>query len=233
LTTLDEIRNTTAARFLGMTRRGASALRAHDWSVREAAAIGSDVTDQLAIRRWEQKRMTADVRLVVRYADGAAPVAFSATESAAESLRSFGEPALITPPSARIKASLFASDDDAFAVIVDDTFFSMRGLVHALDEHQRDVQSTDAETYAESGLTPEPATPHATLIHAIIVTSAPLAVLSDNDRIATRPTVRLIRTNAASADRDWLDIVHADAFESYVETITRHYANAMKKRRFS
>ncbi|HEX2836086.1 MAG TPA: hypothetical protein VHW00_23985 [Thermoanaerobaculia bacterium] len=231
--TLDTLRTSPAVRFLGLTRRGASALRNHGWSVREAAVIGGDVADHVAIRRWEQKRMTADVRLVVRYDGTSSPIVFSATESAAEALRAFGEPALITPPAMRVKAALFSSDDPAFATLLDDAFYTTRALVHALDEHQRDVEATDAETYRESELTPGPATPHATLIHGVVLTEAPLWLLGENDRLSSRASIRVIRTSGASGEREWIDVVQSDSFDAYAESVTRHYVAAMKKRKFA
>lgn len=233
MTTLETLRTSPAVHFLGIARRGASALRNHGWSVREAAVIGGDVADHVAIRRWESKGMTADVRLVVRYDGTSSPIVFSATESAAEALRAFGEPALIAPPAMRVKAALFSSDDPAFATLLDDAFYTNRALVHALDEHQRDVEATDAETYRESDLTPQQSTPHATLIHGIVITEAPLWLLSDNDRLTSRTSARVIRTNGASGEREWIDVVNIDPFDTYAETITRHYATAMKKRKFA
>jgi hypothetical protein len=67
------------------------------------------------------------------------------------------------------------------------------------------------------------------LVHAIIVTDAPLWTLTEN-RVARAKSVRLHRTTVVSAESQWIDVVDASAFEDYAHAATRHYARVLGKR---
>lgn len=244
MTVTDELRNSPPARFLGVVRSTIHALATRGWSVREAAAHSGGIADVVATRRWQRPRLSADVRLILHAHSGGDGVFVSATESVAESLPSFcyaeiralddtlGAPARIAPPSMRVKAATFRADDPTFAHVAEAAFSSTAALYDDLFAHEADVYDTDDATYAEAGIArPDATAPHVTLLHPIVVTNAKLWVLGDRDRLTSRDAVRLLRTRAASGERKWIDVVHAGAVDAYVESVTRHYVNAMKKRR--
>lgn len=232
--TADDLTSSRGLSLLGMARRAAQTLRTSEWSVREAAMLEGAVVDLVAMRRWEQKAISADVRLLIHCDAGQDRVLASSTESVAESLPAFcfverfgddtlGSRARIAPPPLRAKGSLFHADDPT---AIELAFVAVDAMWRALGEHETEVAADDLADPAESN-------PHVTLIHSIVLTDAPIQVLGDNDRTRTQSAVRLIRTAAASGERTWIDVVNADGFESYVESITRYYAGAMKKRRFA
>jgi hypothetical protein len=42
--------------------------------------------------------------------------------------------------------------------------------------------------------------------------------------------VRLYRSRVASAERAWIDVVHADAFARFAHLVTAHYGKVMTRR---
>lgn len=245
MTTLEEIRSSPAGRSLALARGVVQTLRAEGWTVREAAAHAAGIADAVAMRIWRRAGLTADVRLIVRCHSDGERVLFSAADAVAEPLRSFcfaetrtGDEtptagARVTPPPTRVRAATFRADDASFGTAVDQAFASVSALICDLHDHELEVYHTDADTYAEAGIAYERDVPHVTFVHPIVVTNAALWTLSDPDRLTPRPSLRLHRTRAASGERSWIDIVQADAFTTFAQNTTRHYGNALKKRRFT
>lgn len=225
MTSTDPIRTSPAARFLGLTRRIAKLLRAQDWSVRESARDA----DLVAMLAWQSPRVTADTRLLVMCHSGDEPALFSATESADEVLPSFGASLPFAPSPMRTKAGLFRADD-ALTDTISDAFTSIPDVIEDLQLYTNAIEADDAEDALDAGIELEPNTPHTTFLHPIVITDAPLFLMTDA-RLAPTPSLRLIRTSAATANRAWIDIVNADSFETYVASVTKHYVTGMKKKK--
>ncbi|HEX7833059.1 MAG TPA: hypothetical protein VF787_25620 [Thermoanaerobaculia bacterium] len=225
MTSTDPIRTSPAARFLGITRRIAKILRAQDWTVRESARDA----DLVAMRAWQSPRLTADTRLLVMCHSGDEPALFSSTDSADEVLPSFGASTPFAPSPMRTKAGLFRADD-LLTDTISDAFTSIPDVIDELQTYQHAIELDDAEDALEAGIELESPTPHTTFLHPIVITDAPLHLMTDA-RLTPVPSLRLIRTSAATANRAWIDIVHADEVESYVATLTKHYVSGMKKKK--
>jgi hypothetical protein len=225
VTSIDTIRTTPAARFLGLTRRIAKILRAEEWTVRESARDA----DLVAMRAWQSTRLTADARLLLMCHSGEEPALFSSTESADEVLPSFGASMPFAPPAMRAKAGLFRADD-ALTDTISDAFTSIPDVIDEIQAYTHAIEADDTEDALEAGIELEPNTPHTTFLHPIVITDAPLFLMTDA-RLTSIPLLRLIRTSAATAHRAWIDVVHAEAAETYVANVTKHYVSGMKKKR--
>jgi hypothetical protein len=240
----DLIRNSPAARTVSIARAAVRALRDGGWQVREAAMHSAGIADAVAIRRWQGRGLSAEIRLVALAHGGEGPGVFAATESAAEAMPSFcfeetrtGEETAsagtrVTPAPARARASLFQSDDASLAAAVELMFRTIPALLSDLHDHELEVFQTDSDTLYESGIEDDRArAPHVTFVHPLVVTAAPLYLLGDAARLTPRASVRLIRTRAAGGERRWIDLLGAGAFPAFVEHAARHYDRAFRRRR--
>jgi hypothetical protein len=154
----------------------------------------------------------------------------------AETLRDdqpLGGTARIAPPPMRVHVAALRAEEQAFARQVDAAFWSTHAIIGDLHEHELAVYNSDALAYEATAMTPREPVPHVTLLHPMIVTAGAISILGDNDRFPTKPSARVIRTRAASGEREWIDLVSAGALGTFVQSITRHYTNAFKKRRFT
>jgi len=154
-------------------------------------------------------------------------------------------PARIAAPPAAIHATAFREPRagfEPFADLAGEAFASLDAIRNDLFAHDCEVLDGDLETLAGDPRGQSPAV-HAQqalaglartceLLHAIVVTDAQLSVLSGGNRVIAAPAVRLHRLHLVTSDQTWIDIVHADTFDDYAESITRSYERAFAKRKF-
>jgi hypothetical protein len=131
-----------------------------------------------------------------------------------------------------VHVAALRAEEPGLAQRIDAAFWSVHAVTGDLHEHELAVYNSDALAYEATAMKPREPVPHVTLLHPIVVTPGAISVLAENDRFASKPAVRVIRSSAASGEREWIDIVTAESFGAFVQSITKHYANAFKKRRF-
>jgi hypothetical protein len=180
-------------------------------------------------------------RALEPYVDGGAAMR-ALHEAAYPRERSLVDAAHIAAPSARTHASGFRELDGAtgFERAAGVAFRAIDALRADLLQHDLDVIVDDLTLLDDGGERAQHArnalafhAQHAELLHAIVVTAAPLGVLANAERAADAPWLRLARVPAVGSDAQWIDIVQSDAVDRYAAQITRHYEARFARRRFA
>lgn len=65
------------------------------------------------------------------------------------------------------------------------------------------------------------------LFHPIVSVESPLMLVSERGQLTNVPWCRVERGRVVGADRQWIDVVSADAFEEYAAMITSWYERAL------
>lgn len=222
---LDEIRNNPADRPLLLAQDVASVLLRLEWTVRQGAAHRFGIADVAASREWERKGGESRLHLVIRCHSGSR-VLFSTLARAEESVASLATS--VVAPRTTVRAAAFRADE-AFADVVDEAFASINGVLDDIAERNRCELEEDLADGRDRDEALAALARRRALVHAIIVTDAPLWTLTEN-RVARAKAVRLHRTSVVSAESQWIDVVDAAAFADYAAASTRHYARVLGKR---
>jgi len=240
---------------------GAAALTAAGWRVMYAATHSAGVADLAAERRWSSGKLTARVRLVVHcdssdrllfpaiYGGGADALPFYslaedeprqrraltllAGPELVEQLQAKAYPrdvalirrAHIDPLPARARAAAIS------AAAIDDAFLAVEAIRGDLLAHDLDIARDDLELDRDAAAqTMFEAAARCDLLHPIVITRAEIWTVPDRKR---HPWLRAERCAIAGHERAWIDVVNAEAFESYAQALTRHISAAFRKRRFA
>ena len=153
--------------------------------------------------------------------------------------------ARIDAPPARVHATGFREPRagfEPFTGLVDEAFASLDAIRNDLFARDCEVLEDDLETLETDprGDTPAAHAAHALgelantceLLHAVVVTDAQLSVLSGGNRVNPAIAVRLRRQHVVTSEHAWIDIVQAEAFDAWAETVTHYYERAFAKRKF-
>jgi hypothetical protein len=123
-------------------------------------------------------------------------------------------------PRAKAHAGSYRGGDD-FAVIADDAFLSIDLVLHDLFDHDLEVLADDLDAGADANELLAPLARRRDLVHAIVVTDAPLTLIGN--RIADRDWLRVHRTRVVGAGGGWVDVVGAEGWAKYAGAVTKHY----------
>lgn len=98
---------------------------------------------------------------------------------------------------------------------IDNAFIALAAVSDDLERFNREVLADDLEDAAGTDITADEV--HALharkdVLHAIVITNQTLP--SD--------TIRLEQSNVVTAGHQWIDVVRADAFPAFAESLTRH-----------
>lgn len=241
----EEIRSSDAGRSIALIRDVAASLRALGWMAREAAEHSAGVLDLAATRIATRKGLETRVHLLIRCHSGSHVLFSEAAREVDDSVASYsiGDDDLAQrraltevlgayeveavlhrapiAPRAKTHAASYRGDD-AFAVIADDAFLSIDIVLHDLFDDDLDVLADDLDAGGDASALLAPLARRRDLVHAIIVTDAPLTVIGD--RLSDRDWLRIHRTRVAGAGGGWVDVVGAEAFAKYARAVTKHYA---------
>lgn len=193
-------------------------------------SLGDDVASQReAIRR-----------ALAPHADAAAALQ-QLHDTAYPRERALVHAAHVPPPPARAQASSFRQLDgtNGFEQAATAAFAALEAIHADLLRFDLDVILDDLTLFAD----PAERTGHAAgmladgtascdLLHAIVVTEAPLSLLANASRVASVPWLRLVRTALLGGGATWIDVVQSSAIDDYTSTLTRHYDAQFKRRKF-
>ncbi len=249
-------------RHLPLAHAAATALTAHGWRVTPSAAHSGGTADVAAERRWIRGKLTARVRLIVRCEAANERFALPTLDTAAgDPLPTYSlgddDPAQRRSLAAVIDAALIEhlhalayphemavtlpAHIDALAAraraaaprdpAVDEAFISVDAVRHDLLQHDLDGLRDDMEIDADCAATLILDGAHrCELVYPIVLTGAELWSFPAMRRCHW---MRLERLTLVGHQRQWIDIVEAEAFASYAAALTRHITATYRKRRFA
>jgi len=148
----------------------------------------------------------------------------------------------VPPPPARAHASGFRQlgGTNGFEQIANAAFGALDTVRDELLRFDLEVVLDDlslldhaAERTAHAGRMLADRSASCDLLHAIVVTEAPLSLLANAERLAPAPWLRLERTTLIGGERRWIDVVQSEALAAYTTAVASHYAAQFKRRRFT
>jgi hypothetical protein len=240
----EEIRTSAAGRSVAIIRNVTATLRTLGWSVREAAEHSAGTADVAAERNSSRKGVETRVHLVILCHSGSRVLFSEVEREVDDSVASYSiadddlqqkrtlaevlgetsvEPVAHRPaiaPRARAHAGSFRAED-AFPEIAGDAFLSIDAVLHDLFDHDLEVLADDVDAGGDANELLAPLTRIRHLVHAILVTDAPLTLIGD--RTTDRDWLRVHRTRVAGAGGRWLDVVGAEGWGKYAGAVTKHY----------
>ena len=189
-----------------------------------------------------QRRALAE--LLARHGVAAEPVLAALHAGAYARERAANQPARLDPRRLAIEASSFRGTGEAgpsFRETIDAAFAAIEALRGDLLQHEIARLEDDLEAMHGDGTdamsehavaTLTAAASDCDLLHSVVITDTPIALLTDGDALSRPDAIRLLRPSAVDARRQWLDVVSAASAEPYLEALTRHYDVGYRRRHF-